>query len=100
MSYDVYNFAFLLFYYNNRILMTLNLTHKLEYSKACVKRPLSKDEKMVFKTNYHLMQVKSIVQCSKGSILQYFRPSLSYHLSLRSMFCLFLSGCLYTGFTV
>ena len=23
---------------------------------------------------------------------QYFRPSLSYHLSLRSLFCLFLSG--------
>ena len=30
------------------------------------------------------MQVKSI--------LQYFRPSLSYHLSLRSLFCIFLSG--------
>ena len=27
-----------------------------------------------------------------GSILQYFKPSLSYHLSLRSLFCLFLSG--------
>ena len=37
------------------------------------------------------MQVKSIAECSKVSILQYFRPSLSYHLSLRSMFCLFLS---------
>ena len=39
------------------------------------------------------MQVKSIAECSKGSILQYFRPSLSYHLSLRSWFCLFFSGC-------
>ena len=29
---------------------------------------------------------------TKGSILQYFRPSLRYHLSLRSLFCLFLSG--------
>ena len=38
------------------------------------------------------MQVKSIAECSKGSILQYFRPSSSYHLSLRSLFCLFLSG--------
>ena len=38
------------------------------------------------------MQVKSIAECSKGSILQYFRPSLSYHMSLRSLFCLFLSG--------
>ena len=39
------------------------------------------------------MQVKSIAECSKGSILQYFQPSLSYHLSFRSLFCLFLSGC-------
>ena len=38
------------------------------------------------------MQVKNIAECSKGSILQYFQPSLSYHLSFRSLFCLFLSG--------
>ena len=40
------------------------------------------------------MKVKSMVEeCSLWSILlQYFRPSLSYHLSLRSLFCLFLSG--------
>ena len=37
------------------------------------------------------MQVKSIAECSKGIILQYFRPSLSYHLSKRSLFSLFLS---------
>ena len=47
---------------------------------------------MVFKTDYRLIKVKSIAECSKGSILQYFRPSLSFHLSLRSLFCLFLSG--------
>ena len=48
---------------------------------------------IVFKTAYHLMQVKSIVECSKGSILQYFLPAFSYRLSLRSLLCLFLSGC-------
>ena len=37
------------------------------------------------------MQVKSIAECSPWSILQYFSPSLSYHLSFRSLFCLFLS---------
>ena len=42
--------------------------------------------------NRGIMQVTSIAECSKGSILQYFRPSLSYHLSLRSLFCLFLRG--------
>ena len=50
------------------------------------------DGKMVNKTNYRLMQVRCIAECSKGSILQFFRPSLSYHLSLRSLFCLFLKG--------
>ena len=45
-----------------------------------------------FITDYRLMQVKSIAECSKGSILQYFRPSLSYHFPLRPLFCLFLSG--------
>ena len=42
-----------------------------------------------WQTNYRLMQVKNIAECS---ILQYFLPSLSYHSSLRSLFCLFLSG--------
>ena len=62
------------------------------YSKTCLKQPLSKRPKICFQTNYRLMQVKSIVECSMGSILQYFRPSLIYHLPLRSLFCLFLSG--------
>ena len=44
-------------------------------SKTCLKRPL----KNVFRTDYRLIQVKSIAECSKGSILHYFRPSLSYH---------------------
>ena len=46
------------------------------------------------KTNYPLMQVKCIAECSKGSILQFFWPSLNYHLLLRSLSCFFLSGCL------
>ena len=47
---------------------------------------------MVFKTNYCLMQVTGIAECTKGSILQYFRPSLNYQLPLRSLFYLLLSG--------
>ena len=46
-----------------------------------------------FQDQLFLMQVKSIAECSKGSILQYFRHLLSYHLSLRSLFRLFLSDC-------
>ena len=62
------------------------------YSKACVNSQSEKDRELVFKTNYCLMQVKSIAECSNGSILQYFQPSLSYQLSLRPLLCLFLSG--------
>ena len=66
------------------------------YSKTCVKWPLSTIPKIVFQDQYYrLMQVKSIgiAECSKGNILQYFRPLLGCHLSLRSLFYLFLSGC-------
>ena len=68
----------------------------VEYStdRNTVKPVLSGHSKRILKTDYHLMQVKSIAECSKGSILQYFRPSLRNHLSLRYLFCLFLSGCL------
>ena len=62
------------------------------YSKTCLKRPLKKKTKIGFNTEYRLMQVKSNAECSKRSILQYFRPSLSYHLSLAPLFCLFSSG--------
>ena len=61
-------------------------------SNLCKTANLSKRPKIVFKTNYRLVRVKSIAECSKGSILQYFQPSLSYQLSSRFLFCLFLSG--------
>ena len=55
-------------------------------------------QKLFFKTDYHLMQVKSIAECSKGSILQYFRPSLSNHFSSFVMYI--FEWPLQTGFTV
>ena len=74
----------------------MRICHHMEksaYSNTCVKRPLSKrQKKMFYKTNYGLMHVKGIAECSKGSILQYLRPSLSYQLSSRSLFCVFLRG--------
>ena len=41
-------------------------------SKTCAKQPQSKTPHIGFKTIYRSMQVKSIAECSKGSILQYF----------------------------
>ena len=54
--------------------------------KTCVRQPLSKRPKIGFQDQLWL-------NAGQRSILQYFWHSLSYHLSLRSLFCLFLSGC-------
>ena len=60
-------------YLDKTIIMIQNqgcILQNKNYSKTCVKWPLSKSPKIVFKTNYRLMQVKSSAECSKGSILQ------------------------------
>ena len=57
------------------------------------------DQKLVFKTDHRLMQVKSTAECSKGSILQYFRPTLSLHVSKIFVVSIF-EWPLKTGFTV
>ena len=46
------------------------------------------------------MQVKSIVECSKGSILQYFRPSLSYQFYIKTFILSIYKWPLKTAFTV
>ena len=58
------------------------------YSKTCLKRQLKKKTKIGFQDGLSLNAGHKY--CRK-SILQYFRPSLSYHMSLRPLFCLFLS---------
>ena len=69
---------------------------EISHTHACTVKPVKnshsqKDQKLVFKTNYRLMQVKSIAECSNGSILQYFLPPLSHHLPLRLCFVYLLS---------
>ena len=61
-----------------------------QYSKTCLKWPLKKKTKNGFQGRLSLNAGQSIAEC----ILQYFLPSFSYHLSLISLFCLFLSGSL------
>ena len=50
------------------------------------------DKTKILMTNGSLMKVKSIAECSKGSILQYFQPALSDNWSWKPIFCLFESG--------
>ena len=53
------------------------------YSKTCLKWPLKKEDQLSLNAG------QEYCNCSKGSILQSFWHSLSYHLLLRSLFCLF-----------
>ena len=58
--------------------------HFTLYIKICFKRPLKKKTKIGFQDRISLNAGKKY--CSKENILQYFRPILSYHLSLGSIF--------------
>ena len=61
------------------------------YSKTCLKRPLKTKTKNSFQDRLSLNAGQKYCRMLLESILQYFRPSLIYHLSLRpsSLFCLF-----------
>ena len=61
------------------------------YSKTCVKRPLSKRPEIGFQDQLSLNAGQKC--CRKLQAFCNTWPSLSYHLSLRSLFCLFLSVC-------
>ena len=66
---------------------------EFRYSKTCVKQPLSKRSKNGFQDQLSLnagQKYCRMLQREQASILQYFGPTLSYQLSLRSLFCLFL----------
>ena len=69
--------------------MLLGITVKPVLSVHSKRRP-----KIGFQDRLSLNAGQKYCRMLQESILQYFRPSLSYHLSLRSLFCLFLSGCL------
>ena len=75
---------------NGTILLHVHCTYGC--SKTCVIRPLSIRPKIGFLDQLLLNAGQSIAECPKGGILQYFRPSLSYHLLLRYLSCLILSG--------
>ena len=81
------------------LLNSLNSVQKsdsMTYSKTCLKRPLKKKKTKNRISTWVIAKYRSKVlqNAPRGSILQNFQPAFSYHLSLRPLFCLFLSGCL------
>ena len=61
--------------------------NKVQYN-LCKTATLKKIEKWFSRPNIASCRSKVL----QNAPMLYFRPSLSYHLSLRSLFCLFLSG--------
>ena len=76
----------------SKVVVLLLLIHCYIYSKTCLKRPLKKKTKNDFQDRLLLNAGQKYCRMLEESILPYFRPSLSYHLSLRSLFCPFLNG--------
>ena len=71
-----------------------------KYSNTCVKRPPKIDKTKILMTIGSLMKVKSIAECSKRSILQYFWPALRDNWSWKAIFPSFWEWPFYSGFTV
>ena len=67
------------------------------YSKTCVKLPLAKRPKKVFKTNYHLMQVKSIAEWEDSAILL---PFIKLPVVIKIFVLSIFEWPFYTGFPV
>ena len=67
-------FQFALYKINQRFKAWIKEHHVIQITQESTK------QKLVFKTDYRSVLVESIAECSKASILQYFRPSLSYDL--------------------
>ena len=74
-----------------------------KYSKTCLKWPLKRRQKMGFKTDYRLMQVKSIAECSslqgEHSAILLTSIKLQFVIKIFVVFSIF-DWSLKTGFTV
>ena len=71
------------------------LAFKVEKTvKPVLNSHLKRRPKVGFQDRLSLNAGQKYCRMLEVSILQYFQPSLSYHLSSRLLFCLFLSGCL------
>ena len=75
---------------NHLIEMVLLSSHNI-YSKTCLKRPLKIKTKNGFQERLSLNAGQKYCRMLQESIVQYFRPSLSFYLLLRPLFCLNLS---------
>ena len=79
----------------DRELIQGKFTHFTAYSKTGLKGHSKRRPKIVFQDSLLLNAGQKYCRMLQWSILQYFRPAFSLHLSFRPLFCLFLSGRLF-----
>ena len=70
------------------------------YSNTCVKRPSQKDRKLVFKSNYRLMQVKSIAECYNGEHSAILSTFIKLPFVIKTFVLSIFERQFYTGITV
>ena len=68
------------------------LSYLLIYSKTCLKLPLSKRQNNGLQDRLSLNAGQKYCRMLQRERSAIFRPSLSYQLQLRPLYCLFLSG--------
>ena len=81
-----------MFLKNKNIIFKIRRSKVTEYAALNTVKTLKKTKTWFSRPIITWRQVKSITECFEGSILEYFRASLSYHSSLRPGCCPFLSG--------
>ena len=72
--------------FGNYHIWPLNIYNGHPERKICLKQPLKRRPKVGFQDRLMLNADLKYCRMLQESILQYFRPSLRYHLSLRSLF--------------
>ena len=82
------------------IVTFLGETDEYMYSKTCLKRPLKKNTKIGFQYRYSLDAGQRYCRMLQGEHSAYFRPPISYHLSLGPLFLSFFEWPLKTGLTI
>ena len=69
------------------------------YSETGLKWPLKKDQKLVFKTPYRLMQVKKIAECPKRAFCN-ISTFIKLPFVIKTFVLSIFAWLFYTGFTV
>ena len=70
------------------------------YGKTCLRQPLKKNTKIAFQDQFSLNASQTYCRMLQGELSVTLLTFIKLPLSIKTMFCLFLSGPLKTGYTV